>query len=94
MRPINDNVIVRLEEARDQSVGGIIVPDKAQGKPDVAIVLFVNDGVFNKDTGLYRGNVVKAGNKVLFNKYAGVEITLPDGKALIIKDSDIFAIID
>jgi chaperonin GroES len=92
MRPVNDNVIVRLEE-KAQTVGSIIIPDKVQDKPDTAIVLFGNQGLL-LDNGTRSAPIVKTGDKILFNRFAGVEITLPDGKALIIKDSDVFAILD
>lgn len=92
MRPVNDNVIVRLQE-KPQTVGSIIVPGVAQDKPDTATVLFGNQGLL-LDNGTRSTPIVKTGDKILFNRFAGVEITLPDGKALIIKDSDVFAILD
>jgi chaperonin GroES len=87
IKPLADRVLVKPAEAEEKTVGGIIIPDSAKEKPLKGEVIAVGNGT--KDEPM----VLKAGDKVLYGKYAGTEIE-PDGeKFLIMRQSDVLAII-
>jgi chaperonin GroES len=85
--PLHDRVIVKPAEKAEKTAGGIIIPDTAQDKPQQGEVVAVGSG--RKDEPL----TVKVGDVVLFGKYGGTEIELDGHKLLLLKESDIFAII-
>ena len=85
--PLHDRVIVKPAEKAEETAGGIIIPDTAQDKPQQGEVVAVGSG--RKDEPL----TVKVGDVVLFGKYGGTEIELDGDKFLLLKESDIFAII-
>lgn len=85
--PLHDRVIVKPAEKAEKTAGGIIIPDTAQDKPQQGEVVAVGSG--RKDEPM----TVKVGDVVLFGKYGGTEIELDGNKLLLLKESDIFAII-
>jgi chaperonin GroES len=85
--PLHDRVIVKPAEKAEKTAGGIIIPDTVQDKPQQGEVVAVGSG--RKDEPL----TVKVGDLVLFGKYGGTEIELDGDKFLLLKESDIFAII-
>ena len=85
--PLHDRVIVKPAEKAEKTAGGIIIPDTAQDKPQQGEVVAVGSG--RKDEPM----TVKVGDVVLFGKYGGTEIELDGDKLLLLKESDIFAII-
>jgi chaperonin GroES len=85
--PLHDRVIVKPAEKAEKTAGGIIIPDTAQDKPQQGEVVAVGNG--RKDEPM----TVKVGDVVLFGKYGGTEIELDGHKLLLLKESDIFAII-
>ena len=85
--PLHDRVIVKPAEKAEKTAGGIIIPDTAQDKPQQGEVVAVGNG--RKDEPM----TVKVGDIVLFGKYGGTEIDLDGHKLLLLKESDIFAII-
>ena len=87
VRPLQDRVLVKRVESETRSAGGIIIPDTAKEKPQQGAVLAAGPG--KKDEPME----VKVGDNVLYGKYAGTEVTV-DGKTyLIVKQSDILAIL-
>ena len=87
IKPLADRVLVKPASAEEKTVSGIIIPDSAKEKPLKGEVVAVGNGTKDEEM------VVKAGNKVLYGKYAGTEIEW-DGEAyLIMRQSDILAII-
>ena len=93
VRPLHDRIIVHRLEEGEQHIGGIIIPDTAKEKPQQGTVLAAGNGKANDD-GRRVPLDVKAGDQVLFGKYAGQEITL-DGEAyLIMKEDDVLAVIE
>jgi len=88
LRPIEDHIVVKVATAAEEKkVGGIIIPDTAKEKPQIAEIIAVgNDEDLQK--------VVKVGEKVLFGKYAGTEIELDGVKYLILSKSDILAVVE
>lgn len=88
LRPIEDHVVVKVaSDAEEKKVGGIIIPDTAKEKPQIAEIIAVGD-----DEDLKK--VVKKGDKVLYGKYAGTEIELEGVKYLILSKSDILAVVE
>lgn len=92
LRPLGDKVVVQVLEADDKTAGGIILPDSAKKKPTEGKVIAVGKGRV-LDSGERNELSVKAGDRVLFSKYGGNEVTL-DGEDYTILDEDqIYAVI-
>lgn len=94
VEPIGDKVVVKRIAAEEKTAGGIFLPDSAREKPREGRVISVGDGrlLSNGSRALHQ---VKEGDRVLFNSYAGDEITLSDDEPLLImSESDILAIIN
>lgn len=87
IKPLADRVVVEAAEAEEKTASGIIIPDTAKEKPQKGIVIAVGTG--KKDEPL----TVKEGDTVLYGKYAGTEITFDGKDFLIMRESDIFAIV-
>ena len=93
IKPLGDKVVVQVVEARAKSAGGIILPDSAKKKPTEGKIIAVGNGRI-LDNGDRNTLSVKKGDKVLFSKYGGNEVTL-DGKEYTILDEDqIYAILN
>ena len=92
VRPLQDRVIIERLEEETKTAGGIIIPDNHTEKPAQGKVVAVGTGYRNQD-GTIRELDVKAGDKVLFGKYAGTEVKVEGNDYLIMKESDIFAVI-
>jgi chaperonin GroES len=93
VRPLHDRLIVERIEDTEQVVGGIIIPDTAKEKPQQGKVLAVGKGKV-KDDGSVTPVDVKAGDKVLFGKYSGQEITLDGTEYFIMREDEILGVID
>jgi len=93
MRPLNDGVIVRREKEKESTLGGIIIPENVKDKSEVAVVLCVGPGRLTKEA-VRIPMSVKPGDRVAYNKFAGADVNMPDGKALFLKEDDIWAILD
>ncbi|MBK7852478.1 MAG: co-chaperone GroES [Bacteroidetes bacterium] len=87
LKPLADRVLVEAAAAEEKTAGGIIIPDTAKEKPQRGKVIAVGTG--KKDEPL----TVKVGDSVLYGKYAGTEITIEGREYLIMRESDIFAVI-
>ena len=87
IQPLADRVLVEAAAAEEKTASGIIIPDTAKEKPQRGTVVAVGNG--KKDEPL----TVKAGDSVLYGKYAGTEITIDGKEFLIMRESDIFAIV-
>ena len=87
IKPLADRVLVEAAAAEDKTAGGIIIPDTAKEKPQKGTVVAVGPG--KKDEPM----TVKVGDVVLYGKYAGTEITIDGGNYLIMRESDLVAII-
>ena len=87
IQPLADRVLVESAAAEETTASGIIIPDTAKEKPQRGKVVAVGNG--KKDEPL----TVKAGDEVLYGKYAGTEITIDGNDYLIMRESDIFAIL-
>ncbi len=94
LRPLHDRMLVkRLDEAEEQSQGGIIIPDTAKEKPQQATVLVIGTGRITDD-GQVQPLDVKAGDKVVFSKYAGTEVKIDGDELLVIREDDVLGVLD
>ncbi|WP_417523092.1 co-chaperone GroES [Marinovum sp.] len=90
--PLHDRVLVRRTESEEKTKGGLIIPDSAKEKPQEGEVVAVGAGA-RDDSGKRLDMDVKAGDKILFGKWSGTEITLDGEELLIMKESDIMGVI-
>lgn len=94
IKPLGDRVVVKPLEAESKTKGGIVLPDTAKEKPQEGKVVAVGKGKV-LDNGKVQEPEVKVGDKVLYGKYSGNEITTKDGEELLImREEDILAIIN
>ena len=87
IKPLADRVLVKPAPAEEKTIGGIIIPDSAKEKPLKGEVIAVGNGTKDEDM------IVKPGDNILYGKYAGTEIDLDGNLYLIMRQSDILAII-
>ncbi|MCT4611082.1 MAG: co-chaperone GroES [Pelagimonas sp.] len=91
-KPLHDRVLVRRVESDEKTAGGLIIPDSAKEKPAEAVVVACGEGA-RKDSGELIPMAVKEGDKVLFGKWSGTEVTVDGEELLIMKESDILGVI-
>ena len=91
-RPLHDRVVVRRIEESDRSKGGIIIPETAKEKPQQGEVIAVGPGKIS-DEGKRIAPDVQVGNRVLYGKYSGTEVNVEGEEYLILRESDVLAII-
>ena len=87
IKPLADRVLIKPADAEAKTASGIIIPDSAKEKPLKGEVIAVGKGTKDEEM------ILKKGDKVLYGKYAGTEIELDDNKYLIMRQSDVLAII-
>ena len=92
-RPLHDRVLVKRVEQDEKTAGGIIIPDTAQEKPMEGKIMAAGSGVRSED-GKVTPLDVKKGNRVLFGKWSGTEVTIDGDDLIIMKESDLFGIIE
>jgi len=92
VKPLADRVIVKAAEAEEVTKGGIILPDTAKEKPQQGEIVAVGPGKVS-DSGNLVDMTLKAGDTVLYGKYSGTEITVDGEDVLIMRESDILAVV-
>jgi len=92
IKPLADRVLVKPLEEEEVKRGGIIIPDTAKEKPQQGEIIAVGSGKSN-DSGKRMEMEVKKGDKILYGKYSGTEVTIDGDEYLIMRESDILAII-
>jgi chaperonin GroES len=93
IRPLNDRIIVRRMEEQEQMRGGLYIPDTAKEKPQEGEVLAVGNGKL-LDNGQRIAIDLKAGDRILFGKYAGTEIKLDGEDYLILREDDVLGVVE
>ena len=93
IRPLYDRVLVRRVEAETRTDGGIVLPDSATEKPNQGEVVAAGPG-HQTDSGDLRPLAVKPGDRVLFGSYAGSSVTVDGEELLVLRESDILAVIE
>jgi chaperonin GroES len=91
LKPLSDRVVVEPAAAEEKSSGGIILPDTAQEKPQQGTVVAAGPGKIS-DSGTLVGMSVKSGDKILYGKYSGTEVNVAGTDYIIMRESDILAI--
>ena len=91
LKPLSDRVVVEPAAAEEKSSGGIILPDTAQEKPQQGTVVAAGPGKIS-DSGTLVEMSVKSGDKILFGKYSGTEVNVAGTDYIIMRESDILAI--
>jgi chaperonin GroES len=92
LKPLGDRVIVKPKEAEEVTKGGIILPDTAKEKPQEGEVVAAGPGRVTDD-GKKIAMELKVGDKILYGKYSGTEIKIDDVEYLIMRESDVYAVI-
>ena len=92
-RPLHDRVVVRRIEAEEKTSGGIIIPDTAKEKPQEGEVVAVGPGVRAED-GTVTALDVKAGDRILFGKYAGTEIKIDGIDHIILREDEVLGVLE
>ena len=94
LRPLDDRIVVRPNEAEQTTVSGLVIPDTAKEKPQQGEVLAVGPGRRSEQTGEIIPLDVKVGDTVVYSKYGGTEITVDGDDLLILSSRDVLAIAD
>ena len=92
IKPLSDRIVIEALEAEDKSSGGIYLPETAKEKPQMGKVIAAGAGRIT-DAGETVKPEVKVGDKVLYGKYSGTEVTVEGQEYLIMRESDVFAIV-
>ena len=92
LTPLHDRVLVRRTEGDEKTAGGLIIPDSAKEKPAEGEVIACGEGA-RKDSGELIPMAVNAGDKVLFGKWSGTEVTVDGEEMLMMKESDILGLL-
>ena len=90
-RPLHDRVLVKRIDAEEKTAGGIIIPDTAKEKPMQGEVIAVGPGRYEKDKRVPME--LKVGDKVLYGKYSGTEVTIDNEQLLILREADVLAVV-
>lgn len=91
LRPLRDNIVVRLVAAPIDKIGSLFVPEASQEQPKEAVVLAVGPGVYQR--GVLCPNQVKVGDEVIFGKYSGHEIKIDGEEVIVLRDEDILGVL-
>tara|TARA_B100000945_G_C20404689_1_gene609331 strand:+ start:302 stop:586 length:285 start_codon:yes stop_codon:yes gene_type:complete len=90
LKPLSDRIVVKAHEAEEKTASGIILPDTAKEKPQMGEVLAVGPGKLNEN-GTLNKMTLKKGDKVLYGKYSGSEVSVDGQDLMIMRESDILA---
>jgi chaperonin GroES len=94
LKPLGDRVVVKPLEEEERTKGGIVLPDTAKEKPQHGEVVAVGPGKWDESGSKRIAVEVKAGDRVLYAKYAGTEVKTDDGELLILRADDILAVVE
>jgi len=92
VKPLGDRILLKQMEAEEKTKGGIVLPDTAKEKPQQGEIVAVGKGK-TLETGEVKAPEVKVGDKVLYGKYSGTEVTVDGQEYLIVREDDILAIV-
>ncbi len=93
LKPLGDRVVIELVEVEEKTAGGIVLPDTAKEKPQEGRVVAVGTGRV-LDSGERVAPEVSVGDRIIFSKYAGTEVKYQDKEYLILRESDILAVVE
>ncbi len=93
VRPLYDRILVKRVDEEEKTAGGLFIPDSAKEKPQQGLVVAVGSGKLQED-GSLRKLDLKAGDKILFSKYAGSDIKIDGVEHLILKEEDVLGVLE
>ncbi len=93
LKPLDDRIVVKPNDAEERTASGLVIPDTAQEKPQQGTVLAVGPGRWSDDTGKHWPLDIKVGDTVLYSKYGGTEVTHEGEDLLILTSRDVLAIV-
>ncbi|MEO5975175.1 MAG: co-chaperone GroES [Ilumatobacteraceae bacterium] len=93
LKPLDDRIVVKPNDAEERTASGLVIPDTAQEKPQQGTVVAVGPGRWSDDTGKHSPLDIKVGDTVLYSKYGGTEITHEGDDLLILTSRDVLAIV-
>jgi len=93
LKPLDDRIVVRPNEAEERTASGLVIPDTAKEKPQQGTVLAIGPGRWSDDEGKHFALDVKVGDVVLYSKYGGTEVTIQGEDLLILTSRDVLAIV-
>ncbi|MCC5889447.1 MAG: co-chaperone GroES [Alkalibacterium sp.] len=93
LKPLGNRVLLEVKKQEEKTASGLVLPDSAKEKPQTAVVVAVGEGRL-MDNGGHAAMPVEVGDEVLFEKYAGSEVKYQGKEYLVVKDSDLIAIVN
>jgi len=93
LKPLDDRIVVKPNEAEQTTASGLVIPDTAKEKPQQGTVLAVGPGRWSDDAGKHTALDIKVGDTVLYSKYGGTEVTFGGDDLLILTSRDVLAIV-
>lgn len=94
LKPLDDRIVVKPNEAETQTASGLVIPDTAKEKPQQGSVLAVGSGKRAEATGEIIPLEIKVGDTVLYSKYGGTEVTVDGDELLVLSSRDVLAIVE
>ena len=94
LKPLDDRIVVKANEAEERTASGLVIPDTAKEKPQQGTVLAVGPGKRSEQTGQVIPVDVKEGDTVVYSKYGGTEITIDGEDLLILSSRDVLAVVE
>ena len=94
LKPLDDRIVVKPNEAEEKTASGLVIPDTAKEKPQQGSVLAVGPGRWSDDEGKHFALDIKVGDTVLYSKYGGTEVTIDGDDLLILTSRDVLAIVE
>ena len=94
LKPLDDRIVVKPNDAEEKTASGLVIPDTAKEKPQQGSVLAVGPGRWSDDEGKHFALDVKVGDTVLYSKYGGTEVTIDGDDLLILTSRDVLAIVE
>ena len=94
LKPLDDRIVVKPNEAEQTTASGLVIPDTAKEKPQQGSVIAVGPGRWRDDTGAHTPLTVQVGDTVLYSKYGGTEVTVDGQDLLILTSRDVLAIVE
>lgn len=93
MKPMMDRVLVKRDKKEDKTASGLILPTEAKETPNSGLVVAVGNGRRSTETGVLMPMTVKKGDRVLFSRFGGQEVTVEDETFLVLREDEIFGIL-
>ncbi len=93
LKPLDDRIVVKPNDAEERTASGLVIPDTAQEKPQQGTVVAVGPGRWSDDTGKHSPLDIKVGDTVLYSKYGGTEVTHEGDDLLILTSRDVLSIV-